>query len=55
MVDISRDFLNSNGAKKTQSQAIVTANVTDFFTKQPNELQGSMTIVEEFLANLARK
>jgi len=54
VVDLSRDFLNSNGAKKTQLFATVTANTTDFFTQKPNELKEG-TNIGNFLANLARK
>lgn len=54
VVDISRDFLNTMGAKKRQEKATIQANGTHFFNKTPKSLEGIFDVCERFLANLER-
>lgn len=54
VVDISRDFLNSNGAKKSQEQAFINAAATDFFQNVPGELAILRNGLTSFLMNLRR-
>jgi len=54
VVDVSRDFLNSMGAKKSQDRANLKGNKTDFFDKEPGELEKFIDATQKFLANLGR-
>lgn len=53
VVDLSRNFLDSMGAKKIQKKALVTSNETDFFG-QNSEEESFILRTEEFLQNLQK-